>query len=84
MIISRAAWLRQSVQNRLAISGELLSLFHRKPSSQLNLRLFVDVNAAGSNQALATLPILRCGAAYACDQDAAVIEAKRRVDGALH
>ena len=32
----------------------------------------------------ADLPILRCGEAYACDQDAAVIEAKRRVDGALH
>ena len=32
----------------------------------------------------ADLPILRCGKAYACDQDAAVIEAKRRVDGALH
>ena len=30
------------------------------------------------------LPILRCREAYACDQDAAVIEAKRRVDGALH
>ena len=29
----------------------------------------------------ADLPILRCGEAYACDQDAAVIEAKRRVDG---
>ena len=32
----------------------------------------------------ADLPILRCGEAYACDQDTAVIEAKRRVDGALH
>jgi hypothetical protein len=32
----------------------------------------------------ADLPILHCGEAYACDQDAAVIEAKRRVDGALH
>ena len=32
----------------------------------------------------ADLPILRCGEAYACDQDAAVIEAKRRVDGVLH
>ena len=32
----------------------------------------------------ADLPILRCCEAYACDQDAAVNEAKRRVDGALH
>ena len=32
----------------------------------------------------ADLPILHCGEAYACDQDAAVNEAKRRVDGALH
>ena len=32
----------------------------------------------------ADLPILRYGEAYACDQDAAVNEAKRRVDGALH
>ena len=32
----------------------------------------------------ADLPILRCGETYACDQDAAVIDAKRRVDCALH
>src|SRR6478736_804036 len=32
----------------------------------------------------ADLPILRRGEVCACDQDAAVIEAKRRVDGALH
>src|SRR6478736_9471763 len=38
----------------------------------------------GVNPRTADLPILRCGEAYAGDQDAAVIEAKRRVDGALH
>ena len=32
----------------------------------------------------ADLPILRRGEVYASDQDAAVIEAKRRVDGVLH
>jgi hypothetical protein len=32
----------------------------------------------------ADLPILRRGEVHACDQDAAVIEAKRRVDGVLH
>jgi hypothetical protein len=32
----------------------------------------------------ADLPILRRVEVYACDQEAAVIEAKRRVDGALH
>ena len=32
----------------------------------------------------ADLPILRRGEVCACDQDAAVIEAKRRVDGVLH
>jgi hypothetical protein len=39
---------------------------------------------AGVYPRSADLPILRSSEVLSCDQDAAVVEAKQRVDGALH